>query len=321
MSGNGTTIAIMGTGLIAHDHAKAIASLGYTPCLISRSVERAKEIESTTGFDCIGGGIAGYKAAGKPFDRVVVALPIQASAEVTKECILAGAKELFLEKPAALTCNELVDLNSIADEHNAHCYIAYNRRFFSSVLKLKELIEQDGGATSFTFDFTEWGHVIGPLATMDATVKSNLILANSSHVIDMAFHLGGWPKEISIYGKGVDNLPWHPSRAQYSGAGTTNEGAVFAFHANWESGGRWSVEVCTKAAKYILRPLEKLQIMPRGKIDITEIEIDDSNDKNFKPGFLLQMRAFLTRDSGFENLCMLKDQVKHAELYKRIAGL
>ena len=77
-------------------------------------------------------------------------------------------------------------------------------------------------------------------------------------MVDLAFNLGGIPKELSSFTAG--SLDWHPSAAVFSGAGISENGAPFNYRANWESAGRWGVEVLTKEHKLILRPMEKLQI-------------------------------------------------------------
>ena len=45
--------------------------------------------------------------------------------------------------------------------------VGFNRRFYSSVLKAKDIIHEDGGVKSFFFEFTEWSHVIAGLKNPD----------------------------------------------------------------------------------------------------------------------------------------------------------
>ena len=47
---------------------------------------------------------------------------------------------------------EFEDLVRATSEKEANVFVAYNRRFYASVLKAQEIIEEDGGVTSFNFE-------------------------------------------------------------------------------------------------------------------------------------------------------------------------
>ena len=91
-------------------------------------------------------------------------------------------------------------------------------------------------------------------------------------------------------------LKWHPKGSVFSGAGITNNGALFSYHANWESAGRWGLELSTGKRKIILTPLEKVQIQNLGSIQVHEMEIDDTWDRKYKPGLYLQVYHFIMND-------------------------
>ena len=88
-------------------------------------------------------------------------------------------------------------------------------RIFASVLKAQEIIAEDGGVKSFNFEFTEWGHVIEKMDKPKGDLE-NWMYANSSHVIDLAFYLGGNPVQINCFTSG--ELSWHKPAA-FAGAG------------------------------------------------------------------------------------------------------
>ena len=127
-------------------------------------------------------------------------------------------------------------LLNVATQTNTSIYVGYNRRFYSSVLKARELIADDGGPTSLVFEFTEWSNAIAKAAFSDE-VKSNWVFANSSHVIDMAFYLAGFPKAIQSSTRG--SLDWHRHGSIFVGSGVTELDAPFSYHANWAAPGRW----------------------------------------------------------------------------------
>ncbi|MBU2510492.1 hypothetical protein KJ966_04110 [bacterium] len=163
-----------------------------------------------------------------------------------------------MKKPGGINSKEISKLNAIAKANNTQIFIAYtyNRRFYSSVLYVQEMIEEDGGVSSFNFEFTEWSHIIKKL-NKPQKVLANWFYANSTHVVDLAFYLGGKPKEFCSYTAG--STEWHP-KSVFSGAGITVSGVLFSYQANWNAPGRWGVEILTKQHRYYFRPMEELHI-------------------------------------------------------------
>ncbi|WP_252973518.1 hypothetical protein [Vibrio navarrensis] len=169
--------------------------------------------------------------------------------------------------------------------------------------------------TSFNFELTEWAHVIEKI-DKPKEVLNKWFLANSTHVADLAFYLGGKPRDICCFVQG--SLYWHQAGSVFSGAGMTEQGALFNYAANWESAGRWSVEVLTKENRYVFRPMEALQVQKRGTIPLVPVEVDDALDKEFKPGLFKQVEAFLDDDARL--LCSLEEQCSLFPIYEKMAG-
>jgi len=132
----------------------------------------------------------------------------------------------------------------------------------------------------------------------------------------LAFYLGGCPKQIESFSTG--GLSWHPSSSIFSGAGVSENGALFSYQANWESAGRWSVEMLTSEHRYIFRPMEKLQVQKRGEIVMKEASVDYKLDEDYKPGLYLQTLNFLEGDQlGF---CTIEDQFNSIDTYNKMAS-
>jgi len=197
-----------------------------------------------------------------------------------------------VEKPVGLGEEEIHAVATAAEERGAAVYVAHNRRFYASVAKARQIIEADGGVTSFTFEFTEWSHAIEKLPH-PKSVLSHWFLGNSTHVIDTAFFLGGRPSKYACYSGG--GLDWHPWSI-YGGAGVTETGALFSYHANWRSPGRWGIELLTPSRRLILRPLEKLQVQEMQSLATDFLSLEDRLDIDFKPGFFRQVESFLSDD-------------------------
>ena len=43
-----------------------------------------------------------------------------------------------------------------------------------------------------------------------------------------------------------NGLDWHSSSSQFCGSGITDKGALFSYSADWESPGRWGIEIKTE---------------------------------------------------------------------------
>ncbi len=308
---------LIGASLMAQDYIKVLNDLDVDLTVIGRGKENAKICERNTSCEVLVGGIDNFLLSNpKLCDAAIVSVGVEALFETTKKLLSFGVKSILVEKPGALRRDEFSILQALIEEKNASVFIAYNRRFFASVLKAKEVIVQDGGVISFNFEFTEWSHVIEGIVKA-VGIKDKWFLANSTHVVDMAFYLGGSPREIQCYTSG--ELSWHPSASNFSGAGISRIGALFNYQANWESAGRWSVEILTAEHRLIFRPMEKLQIQKRGTIaQVYDESIDYSLDEKYKPGLYLQTKYFLEHNTT--EMCSLQEQFEMMPVYNKIAN-
>lgn len=301
---------------MAVEYAKVLKGLGADFLAVGRSAHAATKFQEATGCRAMMGGLKRYLKENPTISSyAIVAVGVGELLDVTLELISNGVKNILVEKPGGLNSRaiELIYIN--AKKKNAKIFIAYNRRFFSSVINAQKIINDDGGVKSFSFEFTEWSHEIVNLEkTRD--IKDRWFLANSSHVADLAFFIGGNPEKISTYTSG--KLSWHTSAAVFSGAGVSVDGALFSYQANWSSPGRWGVEVLTESYRIQLRPLEKLRLQKNGELDFKEIEIEDSLDRTYKPGLYLQTRSFLEGDTS--KLCGIENQLKLVKIYNLMAA-
>lgn len=309
-------IWIIGAGQMALDYINVLKGLKEEFTVIGRGTESAAKCAEAAGCNVIAGGLEQYiKTNPATCSHAIVAVGVEKLYETTKQLLQYGVKKILLEKPGSLYKWQFRELDALALSNNADVLIAYNRRFYSSVTEARKIIEQDGGVTSFNFEFTEWAHVIEPLKKAEG-IKEKWFLCNSTHVLDLAFFLGGKPKEICSFTSG--GLKWHPESSVYSGAGVSNSGALFSYQANWESAGRWSVEILTKEHRLIFRPLEKLQIQKRGSIAQEFVQMDYGVDEQYKPGLYIQTEKFLSED--FSDMCSLSEQNDMIELYFKMVN-
>lgn len=310
-------IWLIGSGPMSIEYSRVLNALGKEYVVVGRSEEGCKNFYTETKHEVIPGGLDLFLAT-KPeaADFAIVAVSVENLAETCEQLILYGVKFILLEKPGVGFADEIYRLSKLVSDSKALVLLAYNRRFYASTIKAKEIISTDGGVESFHFEFTEWSHQIRNLRK-HKTELENWFLGNSTHVVDTAFYLGGKPEEISCYYAG--GMDWHPKSSNYTGAGVSKSGALFSYFANWEGPGRWSLDVITKKHRLIFKPMEKLQVQEVGSVDISLVEgIDYTLDETFKPGLYKQISAYLNLD--FQNFCTIQEQAEIMDVYKRMSG-
>lgn len=306
---------LVGVGPMARDYAAVMTALGHQYQVIGRGELSAETFERETGQSVRSGGVDQALREFAPPRSAIVAVGIEHLADVACSLIAAGTSRVLVEKPGGLDLSELHELAAAAQQYGGQVLIAYNRRFFSSVLKAEEFIKEDGGLRSTFFEFTEWATRIEPLQKGPG-VKERWLIGNSSHVIDLAFSLAGLPESWNAWHSGA--LDWHPSASRFSGAGVTDRNVLFSYLADWEAPGRWNLELLTEKRRLILCPMEGLAAIESGSLDAKPVELDDQLDRQFRPGLYRQVEAFLSgRDERF---CTLADQIQQASIYNRMAG-
>lgn len=296
---NQSDIWIVGAGAMAREYSRVLDALGRQYTVIGRSREGAVRFETETGHSALAGGIEAAEGLPVP-SHAIVAVNVEQLAEVTARLARLGVKRILVEKPAFCSPDELDLLAGTESE----IFVAYNRRFFASVLAAEKIVAADGGLLSFHFEFTEWSRSVCAIERPEK-VFHNWFYANSTHVVDLAFFLGGLPTDLSVYTAG--KLDWH-TPAIFTGAGRTERGALFSYCANWQAPGRWAVELLTGAHRLYLKPMEQLQIQQLNSVKVEPVEIDDRLDREFKPGLYLQTRAFLEGDTS--RLCSLAEHMQ-----------
>lgn len=306
---------LLGAGAMSQDYAKVLQSLDQEFEVIGRGAESAKIFEQKTGHSVRQGGLNKALADAEAPEQAIIAVSVEHLAPVAAELIRAGTRRILLEKPGGMSIKDFRSLQQMASKHGAEVLLAYNRRFYASTILARKLIAEDGGATSCTFEFTEWSHVIEAV-TKGPGVKEAWFLANSTHVVDLAFHLCGFPKDWQAWHGGW--LRWHPSAARFCGAGVTEQGVFFSYLADWEAPGRWGVEVLTRKRRLIFKPMEQLQVTPLASVKVEGLPIEDHLDKEFKPGLYKQTVAFLDRDNHL--FCTIDEQFRHCAVYNKMAG-
>ena len=315
---NNVKILIIGSGFMTEHYLKVISSNKHE-CIVvgrgKRNIKKLSKIYSNIKF--YSGGIENFLKNNsiKKYTHFFNLVNIEYCLSITKLLIEKGAKNILVEKPGALNVNDLISLKNSVEKIKANVFIAYNRRFYESVNKLINLSKIDGGIENIHFEFTEWVHTIDK-DDYSSEVLEKWIISNSSHVIDTVFYLIGSPKEINTRILGANKIDWHKSGSIFVGSGISTNEIPFSYNTNWNSAGRWAIEVTTNTKRYYLKPMEKLLVQNKGEINIKDIELPNDKDINFKPGIYDLISSFLNDDHT--KLLSLKEQIGHIKFFNKI---
>jgi len=292
------------------EYAKVLKGMRVPFDVVGRSATSADAFEKAIGIKPFIGGLRSFldEYRVEQGTQAIIATGTEFLLHAIRLLVKSGVKEILIEKPAAVSIEELIENEKELKSLSGNFFVAYNRRFYQSVLTAEKLIQEDGGLKSLFFEFTEWSHSIENAPILDI-VKSNWYFANSSHVVDTAFFLAGYPK--TFYANAHEGQSrWHKQMI-FSGSGVTTNNVLFSYMANWESAGRWGVELLTNRRKIILRPMEKLTVQERGSLEKKPFYIDDQLDIDYKPGLWNQVEAFLNNDH--KRMLTLREHVMNAK--------
>lgn len=309
---------LVGAGNMSIQYAKVLEELKVDYSVISRGTDNAALFEEEMGRKVMVGGLEKkYESLVTKPTHAIVATNMESLESNALYLLEKEIKHLLIEKPGSVSARGFKNISNLSQVKESKTYIAYNRRFYSSVIEAEKRIQLDGGLKSFLFEFTEWGHYIKELEKSEFDLN-NWFIGNSTHVIDMAFAFGGKPRELSSYVSG--DSKWHPKGIIYTGAGITEKDILFSYHANWEAPGSWKLELLTNQYRYIFRPLEKLKIQKLGSLKVEHVNIDDSLDIKFKAGIYEQVRAFLFSTTHSSRLLSINDALGMMDIYLRMRG-
>ncbi len=319
-------VLVAGAGDMAREHVKTLLHLGIEAeriHVVGFRESNARKLGDDFGVAWTSGGTPALADVPAP-SAAIVATSLLALPEVTCALLNYDGIRILVEKPGGLYLRDLVRIRDEANHLGAEVFIAYNRRFYPSVDRVRQICEEDGGVLSCFFDFTE---VEAPIlqAMRDKDYPREVVdrwgIVDCLHVIDLFLHLAGKPTDWSYQVAGEGSLDWHPSGSIYAGAGVTDRCAVFSYLSTWSGAGRWGVEVTTLRRKLFLRPLEGLRVQERGTFVEVQQEIA-AEPARLKAGFCGQIDAFLQVGSGVHGsvLCGVDEAVANFLVAAEILG-
>jgi hypothetical protein len=306
-------ILLVGTGNMAQEYFNVLELLFSKDqiLVIGRSLKGSTAFSETNNIEVFSGGVeSNEKLIKSNIKRSIVATDIEELPLVCEYLLNYKVESILLEKPGSLNRKDLERLIKLKNK-NTEIFIAYNRRFYRSINLLKDKLQYEK-VQSFSFEFTEFSNQVVSLKK-SLVEKQRWFLANSTHVVDLFLFLSGGVKDIHCNHFGTSS--WHEPMS-FSGSGSTLKGIPFSYIANWNGVGRWGLNITTDKNRYVLKPLEKLQLIPKGSFQTQELDLSEPIG-TYKEGVYEMVRSFLYKKSG---LCTIEEQLKHWPVYIKISG-
>ncbi len=319
MSGTKSTsnVLLVGNGNMAEAYAKVLVALEIPFKVIGRNKEKIRtfsEKYNSEGYELIQ-NLTEAEVAESRFAIITTAM--ETMADIAEQFLNMNAKWILAEKPPTLSIVKAIEISNLAKQKKATLRVALNRRFYTSVMELKNRLLNEPAVCGF-FDFTENFKAISE-APFHTEAKQKWAWANSVHILDTVKYILGQPSQIKAQQFGKNDLPMHSNASTF--LGTIMFGNVpTSYETSWVCPGRWNIEVMTKQGRYKLSPMEKLQMMEPGKFQWNELNLDYDLDVRFKPGVYRMVQSFDAMTKGAEDQAF-PDYFAHVETMKYIAEI
>ncbi|MBZ0067417.1 MAG: bi-domain-containing oxidoreductase [Thiobacillus sp.] len=185
-SGNYATAVLIPAFKAAGAHLKVVASSGGVTGV--HAGRKHGFDETTTHTDSV------FSDPG--VNAVVITTRHDSHASLVCQALGAG-KHVFVEKPLALTLDELIAIeqthaNAIAVGKSPIVMVGFNRRFAPQLLKMKALLDGAKGPKAFVM-VVNAGAIPGGHWTQDPAVGGGRIIGEACHFIDLLRFLAGAP--------------------------------------------------------------------------------------------------------------------------------
>ncbi|MEW6096333.1 MAG: Gfo/Idh/MocA family oxidoreductase [bacterium] len=133
-------IAVIGTGYWGKNLVRNFAQLGVLHTICDADEGRLKQIGED--YPQVNKVMAFADVLGNDeIDAVAISTPAELHYQLTKEALLAG-KDVFCEKPLALTVEEGVELTALSQKNKKILMVGHLLEYHPAVLKLKELVDK-----------------------------------------------------------------------------------------------------------------------------------------------------------------------------------
>lgn len=133
-------VAVVGAGYWGSNLVRVFHQLGalyricdFSPARLSQAAASYPDVATTSAYHVI--------LEDPAVDAVVIATPAETHADLAEKALLAG-KDVFVEKPLTLNCNEAERLTSLAESEKRILMVGHLLEFHPAVTRLAELIDE-----------------------------------------------------------------------------------------------------------------------------------------------------------------------------------
>ena len=235
------------------------------------------------------------------FDCIIICVDTKVTPQILAKASKTG-KPILVEKPVAWHHKFLDSI-----DNKDKIIVAYNRRFYQTVSKLKKFVEN-----------THSGILYINIPDSPSTIRQYLV--NSCHLVDLARYIVG---DISIDHSSVISNDDNGVAGLASIGHSNSNNWVVLFQCSWSTPDNFSIKASSSGYTYELRPIECLSIYNKMAIQEPSAEIPIRiytpekdcliyETARFKPGFESQYQSFYKFvDTGYmsEGMCNLEDSM------------
>ena len=183
---------IVGTGLIAHNHAQALRQQGHELFgVVSRRMEGAKQFAGQYGCGVYSDALSAELLAGA--DAVHVCTPPGEHYPYVKMALKAG-KAVFCEKPLTFDAAQAEELCCLAEEKGVLAAVNFNNRFYPACGEIRQRLYECGGVELVHGHYRQEFQMMPAPWSWRYTDPYRAVTEIGSHFVDLMRYLSG--KEV-----------------------------------------------------------------------------------------------------------------------------
>ena len=311
------SIAIVGAGSMAREHAKAFASLPGVRVsgLTSRTRSKADALAAELGIPAVADSVDQLRERTNA-DLLIIAVP-ELSANPVAMQAFAHPWAVLMEKPAGYDLADAEKIAAAARGRTPPVMVGLNRRFYSSALTIKADLETRPNEKRFIHVQDQQSYAEARRYHHPPQVVERFMYANSIHLIDL----------IPFFGRGqvtrvTPVTPWRGEDTEVMIAYVEfDSGDTALYEGLWKGPGPWAANVSTPGKRWIMQPLEQAIYQNAGERTRHTVEASEE-DRQFKAGFLLQARAAVAAVRGEpSSIPSIDDSLQTMRLINKMFGV
>lgn len=311
------SVAIVGAGGMAREHAKAFAALPNVKVtgLMSRTRAKADALAAELGIAVVADSIAELRDRTNA-DLVIIAVPELAANPVAMEAF-THPWAVLMEKPAGYDLTDAEKIAAAARGRHTPVMVGLNRRFYSSALTIKADLETRPGERRFIHVQDQQSYAEARRYNHPPQVVEKFMYANSIHLIDLIpFFARGAVRRVEPV------TPWRGEDTEIMLAYIEfDSGDTALYEGLWKGPGPWAANISTIGKRWIMQPLEDAIYQNAGERARHTIE-RSAEDRQFKPGVLLQARAAVAAVRGEPSVIpSIEQSLQTMRLINRMFGV